>query len=82
MSNNPFDWKNYTPIISMRDVDIAQKQAYQQTAVVNRKRKQGIEPSIIYSFKSHGTEPKKFVAEMPEMAVHPSTLRARRRKAK
>ena len=81
MSNNPFDLKNYTPVLNVRDLDIAQKQAYQQTAVINRKRAQGIEPSIIYSLKSHDTEPKKFVTSMPEMAVHPSTVRARRRKA-
>ena len=79
---NPFDWKNQPPKISMRDVDIAQKQAYQQTAVINRKRAQGIEPSIIYSLKKHDAQPKKFVAEMPPMEVHPSTLRTRRRKSK
>ena len=81
-TNNPFDWKNYKPVLNVRDLDIAQKQAYQQTAVINRKRAQGIEPSIIYSLKKHDAQPKKFVADMPEMAVHPSTVRTRKRKAK
>lgn len=78
MSNNPFDLKNYTPALSFKDMDTAKKTSFQQTAVINRQRAKGVEPSIVYSRKSIHTEPEKFVAEMPAMPVHASTLRRRK----
>lgn len=73
--NNPFDWKNYKPVLSFKDMDTARKTSFQQTTVINRKRAKGIEPSIVYSPKGMDTEPKKFVADMPIMPVHASTVR-------
>lgn len=68
MSNNPFDWRNYTPIINMKDLDKARKNSFQQSTVVNNRRAKGIEPSIPYSEKVvMDTEPKKFAIAMPKM---------------
>jgi hypothetical protein len=74
MTNNPFDLVNYKRQITMSKENTALKSAYQQTAVVNRQRAKGIEPSLPYSAKAPVTEPEKFVAEMPVMKkyVRPS----------
>jgi hypothetical protein len=65
--NNPFDWRNYTPILSMKDLDKARKNSFQQSTVVNNRRAKGIEPSIPYSDKVMDTEPRKFAIDMPKM---------------
>lgn len=77
---NPFDWKNQPAKISMRDVDVANKNSYQQSAVINRRRAQGIEPSLPYSPNSNHSEPHKFAVHMPVMPMHPRTVLAKRKK--
>jgi hypothetical protein len=77
---NPFDWKNQPAKISMRDLNIANRNSYQQSVVINNRRAQGIEPSLPYSPKSNDAEPKKFAVAMPVMPVHASTVRARKKK--
>lgn len=85
MTNNPFDWRNYTPTISMADVERARKSAYQQTRVVNDQRKQGIEPSKPYAQrnKAHlaGT-PQEYTLNMPVMPLHNRSEARKRRQAK
>lgn len=78
--SNPFDWKNQPSKINMRDLDIANKCSYQQSAIINRRRAKGEEPSIIYSEKSPGVEPKKFVVKMPDMPLNPRSIKKRRNK--
>lgn len=80
MTNNPFDLDNYVPQISMKDRDTARKTSYQQTSVINRKRAQGIEPSINYSPNGMDTQPKKFVADMPLMPKFDKNAAARRQR--
>jgi hypothetical protein len=65
--NNPFDLENYKRQITMHKENTSLKSSYQQTAVVNRERAKGIEPSLPYSKKAPATEPEKFVADMPVM---------------
>jgi len=77
---NPFDWKNQPAKINMRDLNIANRNSYQQSMVINKRRAQGIEPSLPYSPKSNDAEPKKFAIDMPVMPVHASTIRARKKK--
>ena len=79
MNNNPFDWRNYKPTISMADVERARKSAYQQTRVVNEQRKRGIEPSKPYA-SSFGGIPQDYTTEMPVMPMHKRSA-ARKRKA-
>jgi hypothetical protein len=67
VNNNPFDWRNYTPILSMKDLDKARKNSFQQSTVINSRRAKGIEPSIPYSEKGMDTEPSKFAIDMPKM---------------
>ena len=76
MANDPFDWKNYKPVIDMKDLERARKSSYQSTQVINRIRAKGVEPSIVYSPNGQDTQPKKFVIDMPIMPV----LRPNRRK--
>lgn len=81
MTNNPFDWKNYKPIISMKDLDTARKNSFQQSSVINSRRSKGVEPSIVYSEKGMDTEPKKFAIDMPAMPRFDKNAAARRRRA-
>lgn len=71
---NPFDWKNQPAKINMRDLATAQKNSYQQTAVINRRRAKGEEPSIFYSAKGMDSNPQKFAMRMPVMPMHPTTI--------
>jgi len=83
--NNPFDWRNYTPTISMADIERARKSAYQQTRVVNEKRQQGIEPSKPYAErnKAHlAGIPQEYAVEMPVMPLHERTIAKKRRAGK
>ena len=36
--NDPFDWRNYKPQISMRDLEKARRNSYQMTRHVNEQR--------------------------------------------
>ena len=80
--NDPFDWRNYKPTISMADIETARKNAYQQTRVINDKRKSGVEPSIPYAQRNiahvAGT-PQEYTVEMPLMPLHDKKLAARKR---
>ena len=78
-TNNPFDWRNYKPTISMADIERARKSAYQQTRVVNEQRKKGIEPSAPYA-ASIGGWPQDYTTEMPEMPLHKRSLNRKARK--
>ena len=83
--NNPFDWKNYKPQISMKDVESARKSAYQMTRFINDQRRQGIEPSRPYAErnKAHlAGIPQDYTMDMPAMPLHERTLARRRRAAK
>lgn len=81
MTNNPFDWKNYKPTISMADVERARKSAYQQTRVVNEQRKAGIEPSKPYA-NSLGGIPQDYTTEMPVMPIHKRSAARKKRQEK
>ena len=81
MTNNPFDWKNYQPQISMADIERARKSAYQQTRVVNEQRKAGIEPSKPYA-NSFGGIPQDYTTEMPVMTIHKRSAQRKRRQEK
>ncbi len=78
MTNNPFDWRNYTPTVSFADLEKARKNAYQAARYVNEQRKQGIEPSAPYA-NSFGGKPQDYTTEMPVMPMH---KRSERRKAR
>ena len=81
--NNPFDWRNYKPTISMADIERARKSAYQQTRVVNEQRKKGIEPSRPYTERtdiSFGDKPKEMTIDMPVMPMHKRSLNRKARK--
>jgi len=83
--NNPFDWRNYTPTISIADIERARKSVYQQTRVVNEKRPQGIEPSKPYAErnKAHlAGIPQEYTVNMPVMPLHERTIAKKRRAAK
>lgn len=67
---SPFDWRGQPSIISMKDVDSANKRSYQQTSVVNRARAKGVEPSKAYSFTHEGAQPQSMVMDMPVMPLH------------
>lgn len=81
MTNNPFDWKNYQPQISMADIERARKSAYQQTRVVNEQRKAGIEPSKPYA-SSFGGIPQDYTTEMPVMPIHKRSAARKKRQEK
>ena len=81
MTNNPFDWKNYQPQISMADIERARKSAYQQTRLVNEKRKAGIEPSKPYA-NSFGGIPQDYTTDMPVMTIHKRSAQRKRRQEK
>lgn len=79
--NNPFDLDNYKPRISMKDEDTARKNSFQQTAVINRKRAEGVELSIHYSPNGMSTEPQKFATPLPVMPKYDGN-EARKKKRK
>jgi len=79
--NNPLDWRNYTPTISMADIERVRKSSYQQTRVVNDQRKQGVEPSKPYA-NSKGGVPQEYVLDMPVMPLHDRSAARKRRQAK
>lgn len=83
--NNPFDLKTYKPQVSMADIERARKSAYQQTRVINDKRKEGIEPSKPYAQrnKTHSAGvPQEYALDMPVMPLHDRSEARKRRQAK
>ena len=82
MNNNPFDWKNYVPVLNMSDIERARRSAYQMSRYVNEQRRQGIEPSSPYA-NSRGGVPQDYTMEMPVMPMHKrSEKRSRAKKEK
>ena len=81
MNNNPFDWRNYKPTISMVDIEKARRNAYQMTHHINEQRKQGIEPSQPYA-NSPGGKPQDYTMEMPKMPMHKRSAQRKRRQEK
>ena len=82
MSNNPFDVKNYKSQIDWSKASHAHKIAIQQTAVVNRRRAGGVEPSSPYSGNGVlSAEPERFAVDMPKLAKYDRNA-ARRQKTK
>jgi hypothetical protein len=77
--NNPFDVANYKSQIDWSKVSHAHKISIQQTAVVNRQRVIGVEPSSPYSENGSITEPKKFAINIPKLAKYDKNA-ARRQK--
>jgi len=75
---NPFDLKNYKPVIDMSDIERARKSAYQQTRLVNEKRKAGIEPSKPYA-NSFGGIPQDYTTDMPVMPLHKRSVQKKRK---
>jgi hypothetical protein len=65
----------------MHKENAALKSAYQQSAVVNKERAKGIEPSGPYSDNGATTEPEKFAVAMPVMKKYDKNA-ARRQKTK
>lgn len=74
--NNPFDWQNYKPIVSMKDMEKVRLGAYHAARAVNEKRKRGVEPSLPYA-GSPGGVPQDYTVNMPNI---PLTRPNRRRK--
>lgn len=66
--NNPFDWKNYKPIVDMKDLNVAWRNSYNMSRHINEKRKNGIEPSKPYG-DSPGGVPQEYVTTtaMPKL---------------
>jgi hypothetical protein len=68
--NDPFDWRNYKPTISLKDLETSRRAAYQASRVVNQKRLAGVEPSLPYSVRTAAhlaALPKQMTVEMPKM---------------
>ena len=83
--NNPFDWRNYKPQVSMKDLESARKSSYQMTRFINDQRRQGIEPSRPYAErnKAHlAGVPQEYTVEMPVMPLHNRSAARKRRAAK
>lgn len=78
MSNNPFDWQNYKPVISMRDLNVAWRNSYNMARHVDEKRRSGIEPSPPYG-NSAGAIPQAYATTtvMPQLK---KVKRVRRKK--
>ena len=57
---SPFDWRGKKPTIQLDDLQMAHRNSLNMVRVINDKRAQGIEPSIIYSTRMHDPNPKKF----------------------
>ncbi len=71
--NDPFDWRNYKPQISLKDFETSRRSSYQASRVVNEKRRGGIEPSSPYAERTAAhlaTKPQKMTVEMPQMKVY------------
>ena len=77
--NNPFDLKNYKPVIDMSDIEKARRNAYQMTHHINEKRKAGIEPSQPYA-NSFGGIPQDYTMEMPVMPMHKRSVKRSQKK--
>jgi hypothetical protein len=80
--NDPFDWRNYKPQVSFKDLEKARRNAYQASKAVNDARKQGIEPSCTYAERvgAHMAGlPQDYAIDMPVM---PMNKKAARRKEK
>ena len=79
--NNPFDVANYKSQIDWTKGNHAYKISVQQSAVVNRRRAAGDEPSQPYSSKGRDTEPGKFALKMPILAKYDkNAARSKKRK--
>jgi hypothetical protein len=68
--NDPFDWRNYKPQISLKDLETSRRAAYQASRVVNQKRLEGVEPSTPYAQRTAAhiaALPKSMTVEMPKM---------------
>lgn len=81
MKNSPFDLDNYVRQLHFADATHAHKISIQQSAVVNRRRAAGVEPSTPYSAKGQDTEPEKFAVAMPTLAKYDRNA-ARRQKTR
>ena len=68
--NNPFDVGSYVSQIDWTKSSHNYKISVQQSAVVNRRRAAGDEPSQPYSSKGRDTEPGKFAVAMPVMGKY------------
>ena len=71
--NDPFDWRNYKPTISLKDLERSRRSAYQASRVVNEKRLNGIEPSLPYAERTDvhlAAAPRKMTVEMPSMKIY------------
>ena len=79
--NNPFNLNTYQRQIEWTKGNHAYKISVQQTAVVNRRRAGGVEPSGPYSENGAVTEPEKFAIDLPKLAKYDRNA-ARRQKTK
>tara|TARA_R110002126_G_scaffold273647_1_gene418245 strand:+ start:1134 stop:1397 length:264 start_codon:yes stop_codon:yes gene_type:complete len=79
--NDPFDVANYKSQIDWSKASHAHKISIQQTAVVNGRRAEGVEPSGPYSDNAAAAEPEKFAIAMPKLAKYDRNA-ARRQKIK
>lgn len=77
--NNPFDLKNYKPVIDMSDIEKARRSAYQMTHHINEKRKNGIEPSVPYGARASGV-PQDYTMNMPVMPMHKRSIKRSQKK--
>jgi hypothetical protein len=77
--NNPFDLDNYVRQLHFADANHDHKISIQQTAVVNRRRAKGVEPSSPYSAKGRDSEPEKFSIAMPKLAKYDKNAARRQR---
>jgi hypothetical protein len=68
--NDPFDWRNYTPTISLKSMETSRRASYQASRVVNQKRLAGVEPSAPYAERTAAhlaALPGQMTVEMPKM---------------
>ena len=79
--SNPFDVANYKSQIDWTKGNHAYKISLQQTAVVNRQRAAGIEPSTPYSDTGLIADPERFALDMPKLAKYDRNA-VRRQKTK
>lgn len=77
--NNPFDVGSYVSQIDWTKSSHNHKISVQQSAVVNRRRAAGDEPSQPYSSKGRDTEPEKFAIAMPKLAKYDRNAARRKR---
>lgn len=70
---NAFDWRNQPLKIDIKEIQRSYKTSYQATQVVNRQRKNGLEPSAPVSTKKGAhqpAKPQKLLLDMPKMAKY------------